>query len=115
LKLKRVKQCAKCPWKKGVNPFDIPNGYDVDKHESLRGTIADRDNPLASIGRERRVMACHETDKAHCVGWLYNQLGEGNNIGLRLSMIDCENIDKLEIVGEQHSEFDDTLPSSLFS
>jgi hypothetical protein len=55
-------------------------------------------------------MACHETENAHCVGWMHNQLGEGNNIGLRLKMRNCENIEKLEIIGEQHSRFDQTLP-----
>lgn len=110
MQLKRVKQCAKCPWKKSVNPHDIPNGYDAQKHENLRSTIADRHNPLSSMVKERRVMACHETDKAHCVGWLHNQLGEGNNMGLRISMMSCENIDKLEVIGDQHNSFDETLP-----
>lgn len=112
MKLKRVKQCAKCPWKKSVNPHDIPNGYDVDKHKALERTIADTDNPLNSLGDELNIMACHETDKAHCVGWLNNQLGEGNNIGLRIAMMDCENLEKLQIDGEQHSNFQDTLPAS---
>lgn len=76
----------------------------------LRGTIADPENPLASIAGELRVMACHETDKAHCVGWLHNQLGAGNNLGLRLSMRNCENLNKLEVIGEQHEYFDQTLP-----
>ena len=38
-----------------------------------------------------RVMACHETQDAHCVGWLHHQLGEGNNIPLRLSMRQYDN------------------------
>jgi hypothetical protein len=111
MKLKRVKQCAKCPWKKSVNPRDIPNGYNQEHHEGLRKTIAERDNPFSTIGPELRIMACHQTDKAHCVGWLNNQLGEGGNIGLRISMMNCENISKLKIVGEQHQSFDETLPS----
>ena len=109
--LKRVKQCAKCPWKKKVNPHDIPNGYDIEKHESLRGTIADKDDPLSSISGELRIMACHETQNAHCIGWLANQLGAGNNIGLRLSMYNCENINKIETIGEQHECFNDTIPT----
>ena len=111
MRLKRTKQCAKCPWKKCVNPHDIPNGYDAEKHKNLKGTIADRDNPLNSLGNaERRVMACHETENAHCVGWLHNQLGVGNNLGLRLTMLNCENIGKLEVIGEQHENFEQTLP-----
>lgn len=39
-------QCKKCPWKKGTNPNEIPNGYSVGKHEHLENTIADEDNAL---------------------------------------------------------------------
>ena len=55
------------------------------------------------------VMACHETASSHCIGWLVNQLGSGNNIALRLAMWDCENVDKICTVGEQHACFEDTL------
>jgi hypothetical protein len=109
--LKRVKQCAKCPWKKDVNPHDIPNGYDLEKHKGLVSTIAAQDDPLSTLGAELRIMACHETDKAHCVGWLNNQLGAGNNIGLRISMSRCENIGKLEVIGDQYEHFSQTLPA----
>jgi len=51
-----------------------------------------------------------ETHDAHCVGWLNHQLGRGNNIGLRLSMMSCENIRDLKLDGEQHETFEDTLP-----
>lgn len=112
MKLKRVKQCAKCPWKKSVDPHDIPNGYTVDKHKALKSTIASADDPLSTLRGDQRNMACHETDNAHCVGWVWNQLGPGNNIGLRLQMMNCENIGKLQVVGEQHECFEDTLPSS---
>jgi len=111
MKLKRTKQCAKCPWRKDVNPHDIPNGYSVEKHKALKRTIADQDNPLSTVtGGKSKVMACHETDDAHCVGWLMNQLGPGNNIGLRIQMIRCENIKEVRLIGEQHERFEDTLP-----
>lgn len=32
MKLKRTKQCQNCPWKVDVDPYEIPNGYDVEKH-----------------------------------------------------------------------------------
>ena len=108
--LERVKQCAKCPWKKAVNPHDIPNGYSVDQHEGLKSTIADPEDAYSTLGRELRVMVCHETEQAHCVGWLHNQLGVGNNIGLRLQMLKCENIGDLKVIGEQHECFEETLP-----
>jgi hypothetical protein len=55
-------------------------------------------------------MACHETDDAHCVGYLYNQLGVGNNIGLRFSIRKFENVSEIQVFGEQHERFEDTLP-----
>lgn len=106
-KLKRTAQCEKCPWIKGSNPLEIPNGYDVEKHRALSKTIAEP-GALVSNGR---AMACHETEDAHCIGWLANQLGRGNNIPLRLRMLSCENAAKLRLRGEQHERFEDTLPS----
>lgn len=92
------RQCAKCPWKKSVNPHDIPNGYSVEKHRGLKETIA---------------MACHETDMGRelpCVGWLLHQLGPGNNIALRLAAISGRVDANVQTVGPQHSRFEDTLP-----
>jgi len=85
-KLKRTKQCAKCPWRKDVNPRNIPNGYSEEKHRALRSTIARPGDLSALTSNKIRVMACHETHKTHCIGWLTNQLGAGNNIALRLDM-----------------------------
>lgn len=85
-KLKCVNQCAKCPWRVDVDPFDIPNGYNVDLHRGLAETIAEP----GSLRATGRVMSCHEHDaaeEAHCVGWLVNQLGEGNNLALRIQML----------------------------
>lgn len=104
-KLKRTTQCHACPWRVETDPYDIPNGYDSEKHEALISTIADP----GSMGTDR-AMACHETDDAHCLGWLSNQLGPGNNIGLRIRMLSCENGDKIRLRGEQHERFEDTLP-----
>lgn len=70
--------------------------------------------PFADPGRLNfgpiNVFACHETDDAHCVGWLVNQLGPGNNIGLRIQMISCVNAKTIRLRGEQHESFEDTLP-----
>jgi hypothetical protein len=55
-------------------------------------------------------MACHETDNAHCVGWVNHQLGPGNSIPLRLRMISCSNIGKLRLRGDQHPTFEAMLP-----
>lgn len=108
-KLKRTAQCAKCPWIKGSDPHEIPNGYDEEKHRALACTIAKPGDVSGAFG-SRHAMACHETENVHCVGWLMNQLGPGNNIGLRLSMMNCENINSVRLRGDQHETFEQTLP-----
>lgn len=111
-KLKRTTQCSKCPWRKDVNPFEIPDGYNIEKHKALRDTIAvPGDLSQLFSGEPMRVMACHETQDAHCVGWLANQLGDGNNLALRMALRDCSNLHRLRTCGEQHATFDDTVPS----
>jgi len=108
-KLKRVNQCEKCPWKVSTNPHDIPDGYSVDKHAALKSTIAKAESPF----HQTNAMSCHEhppQDEAHCIGWLMNQLGPGNNIGLRMRMSDCENSRSISLDGEQHDTFEQTLP-----
>lgn len=112
--LKRTVQCDLCPWRKDVNPLEIPNQYDVEKHRNLKGTIA-QDGVLEQVlahanKKPLRIMACHEDHEAHCVGWLKNQLGAGNNIRLRIAMIGCENLGEIALHGEQHKNFEDTLP-----
>lgn len=106
-KLKRTRQCEKCPWRVDVDPHDIPNGYDEEKHRALSDTIAGPEHGILGPGK---AMACHETEDAHCIGWLVNQLGPGNNIGLRLLMISCTNAHAIKLRGEQHKRFEDTLP-----
>lgn len=109
-KLKRTTQCAKCPWRVDVDPHDIPDGYSEDKHAALECTIAQPHSLSFLVNSEMRIMACHETDDAHCLGWLFNQLGPGNNIGLRLHAMSCENLKDAKLIGEQHETFEETLP-----
>ncbi len=104
------RQCAKCPWKVGVNPHDIPGEYNEEKHAALKRTIAGED---WRFGGPLHMMACHEFAVGHekpCVGWLHNQLGVGNNIALRLYAMTGKIDADFEIVGEQHERFEDTLP-----
>lgn len=110
-KLKRTVQCKNCPWKVDTNPYDIPDGYCEIKHQNLEKTIAKQGE--INIGPVINIMACHHSkndDMEHCVGWVHNQLGVGNNIALRMKMMNCSNIKDLKIVGEQHQRFEDTLP-----
>jgi len=108
-KLKRVRQCDKCPWKVSTDPHEIPDGYSEERHRALACTIAEP----GSFRGTAHVMSCHEhstEDGAYCVGWLSHQLGPGNNLGLRMRMLDCENVGALRLDGEQHQTFEDTLP-----
>ena len=113
MKLPRTKQCKKCPWKVSTNPYDIPDGYCEIKHANLKETIADPNHINLGV---MKAMACHHSsghDNMYCVGWIHNQLGVGNNIGLRLRMLKCENISELKVYGEQHESFEATLPKSI--
>ena len=110
MKLTRTKQCAKCPWKVSTNPHDIPDGYCEIKHANLKDTIAEEGVLNLTV---LKAMACHHStgnDNMYCVGWLNQQLGVGNNIGLRIRMIKCENINELKVYGKKHQRFEDTLP-----
>lgn len=105
-----MKQCPTCPWRVGVDPErDIPNGYSVELHESLRGTISEG---LVSL-RASRAMACHYSKPGKefaCAGWLHNQIGPGNNIGVRIAVA-AGRLPVPEVDGPQHEHFDDTLPA----
>lgn len=113
MKLKRTRQCSKCPWKQSTDPHEIPHGYSEDLHRGLASTIA-APGSIHALAGPMRVMACHEHPpgaEVYCVGWLMNQLGPGNNIWLRLAMRECENIRAVILDGPQHECFEDTLPS----
>lgn len=99
MKLTRTKQCAKCPWKVSTDPREIPDGYCETKHANLKSTIAEAG--VLNFG-PMNVMACHHStgsDNMYCVGWLNYQLGVGNNIGLRLKMMHCENAKDIRVYG----------------
>lgn len=108
--LNEIHQCRTCPWRKDCDPTkDIPNGYSVVLHEALEATIArEGEINLDAV----RAMACHYSPvggERFCAGWLHNQLGEGNNIGLRLrAMRGAVPVPIVE--GPQHRRFEDTLP-----
>ncbi len=103
------RQCSACPWKVSTKPAqDIPNGYCETKHRNLKDTIAEPGAVRSLSGL--KLMACHETHKKACVGWLVNQLGPGNNIALRLACMRDRKMADVETVGKQHATFEDTLP-----
>lgn len=87
---------------------------DEDDLTTIASILESAHDAAARILEEQlRIMACHETDDAHCIGWLENQLGPGTNIRLRMSMDGCENYSKVRLRGEQHATFADTLPKKL--
>lgn len=83
----RNNQCKACPWRVSVTPNkDIPGGYCSTKHTALKSTFAE-----PGIFNNGPAMACHESppgNEQYCVGWVANQLGPGNNIGLRIRAMD---------------------------
>lgn len=110
MRLVRTKQCSKCPWKVSTNPHDIPDGYCETKHKQLKSTIAEPET--INLGT-MNVMACHHStgdDEMYCIGWLNHQLGIGNNIGLRIKMLSCENRSEIKVYCKQHQTFEATLP-----
>lgn len=116
-KLKATKQCQTCPWIKGNDPYDIPNGYQAQKHADMKSTIALKDpDPteiLEALSKEEiEIFSCHSRDKSHCLGWLVNQITIGNNIALRIKMLGCENRNQIKLIGEQHQNFNETLPKN---
>ena len=105
-----VRQCRTCPWRVDCDPgADIPNGYSRDLHAALSGTIAKEGEVRLD---EIRAMACHYSEPGrefYCAGWLHNQLGVGNNIGLRIQQI-RDRVPVPIVEGAQHERFEDTLP-----
>jgi len=105
-----VHQCKTCPWKVTTIPErDIPN-YSIEEHEALR--VAIRSGLDSLLGPSLHRMDCHSSmpgEGVLCAGWLHNQLGPGNNVGLRFAAAVGE-FPVAKVVGEQHERFEDTLP-----
>ncbi len=103
---KTVKQCVACPWRVAVKPSrDVPN-YGEGIYDRMRSTLR---SGVETIGGGPRIaMACHnqkDGEQLPCAGWLYNQLGVGNNIGIRLHVMSGR-LPAPTVRGEQH----ETLP-----
>ena len=106
--LTQTKQCANCPWKVDSDLFKIP-GYDRTQHHNLAQTIVS--DGILDPSHPVLFMGCHNSSEGNdleCIGWLRNQLSS-NNIGLRLMMIGCANSGDIEVLGEQHLTFEETL------
>lgn len=110
MKQATIAQCKSCPWRVACKPDkEIPN-YNAELHSGLACTIAKPGE--IRFGGERRVMACHYSKpdaEFACAGWIHNQLGVGNNIGVRLALMSGA-LPVPVIDGAQHEHFEDTLP-----
>lgn len=110
--MQKLKQCKSCPWRVDCVPdADIPGGYSRKMHRDLKRTIADGSCSLRP--GEMHVMACHYSpvgDEHACAGWLHNQLGSGNNIGVRMAVM-VGQMPVPEVEGEQHETFEATVPT----
>jgi hypothetical protein len=106
---KTVTQCKTCPWRVGADVNAIPN-YRPAMHAKLDKTIAS--GPESLFRGAQHAMACHYSktgEEFPCAGWLHNQLGPGNNIGVRMGVM-TGRYPVPEVDGEQHETFEDTLP-----
>lgn len=112
-RVESVKQCKSCPWRINCEPDnDIPN-YSRELAKGLTRTIQ---SGLATMHQKvRHVMACHYSkpdEEFACAGWLYNQIGVGNNFGVRLDVMNGKYPAPI-VDGEQHENYEDTLPCSV--
>lgn len=108
-KPKEVHQCKTCPWRVDCDPMtDIPN-YVPGLHHKLDNTIR---SGLETLGcKTMHVMACHYSkpgEEFPCAGWLYNQIGPGNNLGVRLRVMTGQ-MPVPVIDGAQYETFEETL------
>lgn len=102
------KQCRACPWRVDVKPSrDVPK-YGEGIYDRMRSTL--RSGLETLNGKPYIAMACHnQKDGAQlpCAGWLHNQLGVGNNIGVRLRVM-AGTLPAPVVFGAQH----ETVPAS---
>ena len=78
------------------------------EHHLVRSSDQPGRRPRGQANRRSSLVT--RWQEAHCIGWLNNQLGVGNNIVLRLQMGSCENARAIRLRGEQHETFEETLP-----
>ncbi len=106
------RQCKACPWRKTTVPEeDIPGGYSAQRHRDL---IACQADGFKGFGQPQRAMACHEFPpgaEQACVGWVINQIGPGNNIGLRMRALRGDYAG-WEIDGEQYETVQEMCDSA---
>lgn len=91
--------------------MEIPHGYSKAQHEKLKETISE--GSFKGEQEPLKIMACHESFNEHPdmgIGWAHHQLNRGNNFALRIRFFSCENSNQMQVTGEQHERFEDTLP-----
>lgn len=104
-----IVQCKSCPWRVDCVPDrDIPN-YVPGMHVNLDKTIKSGIDTM--FRKVRHVMACHYSkpgEEFPCAGWLHNQIGPGNNLGVRISVM-AGKMPVPMVDGEQYETFEETL------
>lgn len=105
----KINQCKSCPWRVDCDPMtDIPN-YVPNIHCNLDKTIQSGLGTL--FQKERHIMACHYSkpgEEFPCAGWLHNQIGPGNNLGVRL-LVMTGKMSPPVVDGLQYETFEETL------
>lgn len=106
------RQCKSCPWRVSNHHSSIP-GYCPTKARALTSTIA-APGALPDFSKPLEVMACHyakigrERERV-CVGWLVNQLNDGNNIPLRMAVRNGRIDHDVKTIGKQHASYAEVL------
>lgn len=97
---KPVKQCKTCPWKASVVPSrDVPD-YGPGIYDRMRSSS--RSGIESMREATRIVMECHVGKRRNrpCAGWLYYQIGDGNNLAMRLAVM-VGRLPNPQVSGEQ--------------
>lgn len=97
------KQCASCPWKTSIDPDALPGKYGHVRRDAVARASA---SGTRSLRTDTPGMGCHVKRPGPvlpCVGWLVQQLGPGNNIGLRMQVAAGLVDGNVETVGPQRA------------
>jgi len=91
--------CRRSPAGRRISPTRAVGSAD----DSMCANRAGQTSQTRSRGAQRNC-------ELPCVGWLVNQIGPGNNIGLRLAVLSGQVDADVRTIGPQHSTFEETMP-----
>lgn len=105
--LSHTTQCKTCPWRVEASLEDIPR-YSRAQLEDLEESC----NQSGISSLSSHAMMCHHAKSNEfrpCLGWLVYAIGPGQNFGARMIANNIKNLGDVQLLGEQHETFQDTL------